>query len=300
MLKNQKPQELKAWQKLQKNSIYDKRTLKTRFYEDSERFAKYHVNWDGILFDFSKNQMGSETFSLFQELLEEAGVREAIQQQQSGEKINVTEDRAVLHTALRNMGDKAIFVDGKDVMPGVKASWAQLAAFSNEVRSGAWKGFTDKRIKHVVNIGIGGSDLGPRMVINALKPFQTEEITFHFVANIDGADLHEVLQKIDPETTLFIVASKTFTTQETMTNANSAKSWFLSNGGQDTDVAKHFVAVSTNAEGVAKFGIDTENMFGFWDWVGGRYSVWSSIGLPVVLAIGFQGFQEFLSGAHAG
>ena len=299
MLKNQKPQELKAWQKLQKNSIYDKRTLKTRFYEDSERFAKYHVNWDGILFDFSKNQMGSETFSLFQELLEEAGVREAIQQQQSGEKINVTEDRAVLHTALRNMGDKAIFVDGKDVMPGVKASWAQLAAFSNEVRSGAWKGFTGKRIKQVVNIGIGGSDLGPRMVINALKPFQTEEITFHFVANIDGADLHEVLQKIDPETTLFIVASKTFTTQETMTNANSAKSWFLSNGGQDTDVAKHFVAVSTNAEGVAKFGIDTENMFGFWDWVGGRYSVWSSIGLPVVLAIGFQGFQEFLSGAHA-
>ena len=299
MLKNQKPQELKAWQKLQKNSIYDKRTLKTRFYEDSERFAKYHVNWDGILFDFSKNQMGSETFSLFQELLEEAGVREAIQQQQSGEKINVTEDRAVLHTALRNMGDKSIFVDGKDVMPGVKASWAQLAAFSNEVRSGAWKGFTGKRIKHVVNIGIGGSDLGPRMVINALKPFQTEEITFHFVANIDGADLHEVLQKIDPETTLFIVASKTFTTQETMTNANSAKSWFLSNGGRDTDVAKHFVAVSTNAEGVAKFGIDTENMFGFWDWVGGRYSVWSSIGLPVVLAIGFQGFQEFLSGAHA-
>ena len=299
MLKNQKPQELKAWQKLQKNSIYDKRTLKTRFYEDSERFAKYHVNWDGILFDFSKNQMGSETFSLFQELLEEAGVREAIQQQQSGEKINVTEDRAVLHTALRNMGDKAIFVDGKDVMPGVKASWAQLAAFSNEVRSGAWKGFTGKRIKHVVNIGIGGSDLGPRMVINALKPFQTEEITFHFVANIDGADLHEVLQKIDPETTLFIVASKTFTTQETMTNANSAKSWFLSNGGQDTDVAKHFVAVSTNGEGVAKFGIDTKNMFGFWDWVGGRYSVWSSIGLPVVLAIGFQGFQEFLSGAHA-
>ena len=299
MLKNQKPQELKAWQKLQKNSIYDKRTLKTRFYEDSERFAKYHVNWDGILFDFSKNQMGSETYSLFQELLEEAGVREAIQQQQSGEKINVTEDRAVLHTALRNMGDKAIFVDGKDVMPGVKASWAQLAAFSNEVRSGAWKGFTGKRIKHVVNIGIGGSDLGPRMVINALKPFQTEEITFHFVANIDGADLHEVLQKIDPETTLFIVASKTFTTQETMTNANSAKSWFLSNGGQDTDVAKHFVAVSTNAEGVAKFGIDTENMFGFWDWVGGRYSVWSSIGLPVVLAIGFQGFQEFFSGAHA-
>lgn len=299
MLKNQKPQELKAWQKLQKNSIYDKRTLKTRFYEDSERFAKYHVNWDGILFDFSKNQMGSETFSLFQELLEEAGVREAIQQQQSGEKINVTEDRAVLHTALRNMGDKAIFVDGKDVMPGVKASWAQLAIFSNAVRSGAWKGYTGKRIKHVVNIGIGGSDLGPRMVINALKPFQTEEITFHFVANIDGADLHEILQKIDPETTLFIVASKTFTTQETMTNANSAKSWFLSNGGHDTDVAKHFVAVSTNAEGVAKFGIDTENMFGFWDWVGGRYSVWSSIGLPVVLSIGFQGFQDFLSGAHA-
>ena len=299
MLKNQKPQELKAWQKLQKNSIYDKRTLKIRFYEDSERFSKYHVNWDGILFDFSKNHMGSETFSLFQELLEEAGVREAIIQQQSGEKINVTEDRAVLHTALRNMSDKPILVDGKDVMPGVKASWAQLATFSNEVRSGAWKGYTGKRIKHVVNIGIGGSDLGPRMVINALKPFQTEEMTFHFVANVDGADLYEILKKVDPETTLFIVASKTFTTQETMTNANSAKSWFLENGGQDDDVARHFVAVSTNAEGVAEFGIDTENMFGFWDWVGGRYSVWSSIGLPVVLSIGFQGFQEFLNGAHA-
>jgi glucose-6-phosphate isomerase len=174
-----------------------------------------------------------------------------------------------------------------------------LATFSSEVRSGNWKGHSGKRITDVVNIGIGGSDLGPRMVINALKPFVTDEMNFHFVANVDGADLHEVLKKVDAETTLFIIASKTFTTQETMQNANSAKNWFLNNGGSQEDVAKHFVAVSTNAEGVSGFGIDTKNMFGFWDWVGGRYSVWSAIGLPVILAIGFQGFQEFLSGAHA-
>jgi glucose-6-phosphate isomerase len=299
MLKNLKPTDLKAWHKLQKNSIYDKRTLKTRFYEDSERFNKYHIKWDGILFDFSKNHMGSETFALFQELLEEADVRTAIKQQQSGEKINVTENRAVLHTALRNMSEDPIYVDGEDVMPGVRDSWAKLATFSSEVRSGNWKGHSGKRITDVVNIGIGGSDLGPRMVINALKPFVTDEMNFHFVANVDGADLHEVLKKVDAETTLFIIASKTFTTQETMQNANSAKNWFLNNGGSQEDVAKHFVAVSTNAEGVAGFGIDTKNMFGFWDWVGGRYSVWSAIGLPVILAIGFQGFQEFLSGAHA-
>ena len=299
MLKNFAPTELKAWKKLQDNYKNDKRTLKTRFYEDTDRFNKYHVKWDGILFDFSKNIMGSETFALFQDLMEEAGVREAIAAQQGGDKINVTEGRAVLHTALRNMSGDPIMVDGEDVMPAVKESWAKLAAFSNEVRSGAWKGHTGKRITDVVNIGIGGSDLGPRMVIGALKPFVTDEMNFHFVANVDGADLHEVLKKVDAETTLFIIASKTFTTQETMKNAQSAKNWFLNNGGSEASVAKHFVAVSTNADGVAGFGIDTKNMFGFWDWVGGRYSVWSAIGLPVILAIGFQGFQEFLSGAHA-
>jgi glucose-6-phosphate isomerase len=298
MLKNIKPTELKAWKKLKKNFENDKRTLKTRFFEDPERFSKYHIKWDGILFDYSKNIFGSETFALFQELLEEAGVRDAIAQQQSGAKINVTENRAVLHTALRNMSDQPILVDGKDVMPDVHESWAALAKFSNEVRSGSWKGHTGKRITDVVNIGIGGSDLGPRMVINALKPFVTDEMNFHFVANVDGADLWEVLKKVNHETTLFIIASKTFTTQETMKNANSAKSWFLSQGASATDVAKHFVAVSTNAEGVAGFGIDTNNMFGFWDWVGGRYSVWSAIGLPVILAIGWQGFQDFLRGAH--
>src|SRR5210317_203021 len=299
MLKNINPTELKAWKKLQKNFDNDKRTLKTRFFEDPDRFNKYHIKWDGLLFDFSKNHIGSETFSLFKELLNEANVREAIQMQQGGAKINVTENRAVLHTALRNMSGDPILVDGEDVMPGIRDSWAKLAAFSNEIRSGAWKGHTGKRITAVVNIGIGGSDLGPRMVINALRPFVTEEMDFHFVANVDGADLHEVLRKVDAETTLFIIASKTFTTQETMKNANSAKQWFLNHGGTESAVAKHFVAVSTNAEGVAGFGIDTKNMFGFWDWVGGRYSVWSAIGLPVILAIGFQGFQEFLSGAHA-
>jgi glucose-6-phosphate isomerase len=299
MLKNINPTELKAWKRLQKNFDNDKRTLKTRFFEDPDRFNKYHIKWDGLLFDFSKNHIGSETFALFKELLNEANVREAIQMQQGGAKINATENRAVLHTALRNMTGDPITVDGEDVMPGIRDSWAKLAAFSNEIRSGAWKGHTGRRITDVVNIGIGGSDLGPRMVINALRPFVTDEMNFHFVANVDGADLHEVLRKVHSETTLFIIASKTFTTQETMKNANSAKQWFLNNGGAESSVAKHFVAVSTNAEGVAGFGIDTKNMFGFWDWVGGRYSVWSAIGLPVILAIGFQGFREFLSGAHA-
>jgi glucose-6-phosphate isomerase len=299
MLKNINPTELKAWKRLQKNFDNDKRTLKTRFFEDPDRFNKYHIKWDGLLFDFSKNHIGSETFALFKELLNEANVREAIQMQQGGAKINATENRAVLHTALRNMTGDPITVDGEDVMPGIRDSWAKLAAFSNEIRSGAWKGHTGKRITDVVNIGIGGSDLGPRMVINALRPFVTDQMNFHFVANVDGADLHEVLRKVHSETTLFIIASKTFTTQETMKNANSAKQWFLNNGGAESSVAKHFVAVSTNAEGVAGFGIDTKNMFGFWDWVGGRYSVWSAIGLPVILAIGFQGFREFLSGAHA-
>ena len=282
MLKNINPTELTTWKKLKDNFENDKRTLKTRFFEDPERFSKYNIKWDGILFDYSKNIFGSETFTLFQELLDEAGVREAIQQQQSGAKINVTEGRAVLHTALRNMSGNAIEVDGKDVMPDVKSVWAKLAAFSNDVRSGEWNGCTGKRITDVVNIGIGGSDLGPRMVINALKPFVTEDMNFHFVANVDGADLWEVLKKVNHETTLFIIASKTFTTQETMKNAHSAKEWFLAEGGAPSDVAKHFVAVSTNADGVSKFGIDTNNMFGFWDWVGGRYSVWSAIGLPVI------------------
>lgn len=299
MLKNISPTQLKTWKKLQENYITDKRTLKTRFFEDSDRFNKYHIEHNGILFDYSKNIIGSLTCSLFSELLDEAGVRDAINLQQSGDKINVTEGRAVLHTALRNLSGNPIFVDGKDVMPEVEASWAKLAAFSNEVRSGAWKGHTGKRITDVVNIGIGGSDLGPRMVINALKPFVTDEMNFHFVANVDGADLFEVLKKVKSDTTLFIVASKTFTTQETMTNANSAKAWFLEQSGtQESDVAKHFVAVSTNANGVSEFGIDTKNMFEFWDWVGGRYSVWSAIGLPVILAIGFQRFKEFLAGAH--
>lgn len=299
MLKNTNPTTYTAWKKLKKNFEADKRTLKTRFFEDPDRFQKYHVKFDGILFDFSKNRMGSETFALFQELLEEAGVREALKQQQSGAVINATEGRAVLHTALRNFSNRPILVNGEDVMPGVRDSWAKMAAFTNEVRSGAWKGYTGKRITDVVNIGIGGSDLGPRMVVKALQPFVTDDMNFHFVANVDGADLYEVLRKVNAETTLFIIASKTFTTQETMKNANSAKAWFLKHGGSESDVAKHFVAVSTNKEGVEGFGIDSKNMFGFWDWVGGRYSVWSAIGLPVVLAIGFQAFQEFLKGAHA-
>lgn len=297
MFKNTSPNTLSAWKSLEENITEDQRTIKTRFATNAERFDTYHVYTDGLFFDYSKNRIGTDSFALLQQLLEESGVRDAIKAQQQGEKINATEGRAVLHTALRHFGDSPIHVDGKDIMPDVRESRAQLQAFSERVRSGQWKGHTGKTIQHVVNIGIGGSDLGPRMVTTALKPFAKKDLALHFVANVDGADLHETLQLIDPETTLFIIASKTFTTQETMTNAQSAKDWFLSNGGTQDAIAKHFVAVSTNAAEVSVFGIDTANMFGFWNWVGGRFSIWSAIGLPVILSIGWDNYEQFLRGA---
>ena len=297
MLKNCNPTNTKSWQTLQEHTTdWSKKPLVELFKSEPNRFAEFSVNWKNLLFDFSKTHVNRKTIDLFKLLFEEVELGKAIQSQFRGDAINKTENRAVLHTALRDQTDTPIVVDGEDVKPGIKAVLGRIEKFSNKIRSGAWKGFTGKPIKHVVNIGIGGSDLGPKMVTEALKPYQHEALQFHFVSNVDGADLHETLNKIEADETLFIIASKTFTTQETMTNAHSARSWFLKSGNEN-DIAKHFTAVSTNATAVTDFGIDTENMFGFWDWVGGRYSVWSAIGLPVVLSIGFENFTSFLSGA---
>jgi glucose-6-phosphate isomerase len=299
MLKRFNPTQLPAWQELKKHHTAIKLTpLAQLFAQDDNRFDGFSIRQEGLLFDYSKNHFTDRTLALFEELFREAGLNEAIKEQYSGELINETENRAVLHTALRNRSNNPVMVDGKDVMPDVNRVLNQLNHFSEKVRSGAWKGFSGKAIKNIVNIGIGGSDLGPKMVTEALKPFQAKHLNFYFVSNVDGADMHETLKAVEAETTLFIIASKTFTTQETMTNAHTARNWFLMHAGEEY-VAKHFVAVSTNAAAVADFGIDTKNMFGFWDWVGGRYSVWSAIGLPVILSIGFEKFSQFLAGAYA-
>ena len=271
--------------------------MRELFANDPERFNKFSIEYAGILYDFSKNRATEKTIDLLVALAEEAGLKEKIEAMFTGEKINVTERRAVLHTALRNRCNTPVFVDGKDVMPDVNRVLAKMKDFSGRVRSGEWKGYTGKAITDVVNIGIGGSDLGPCMVCEALTPYQTN-ITPHFVSNVDGTHIAETLKKLDPETTLFIIASKTFTTQETMTNAETAKAWFLRSAKDEKAVAKHFVALSTNRDAVEKFGIDPENMFEFWNWVGGRYSLWSAIGLSIALAVGFENFEELLSGAH--
>lgn len=298
MLSKTNPIQLPSWKFLEEHfSELRQKHLERLFSENANRFSEFSITKQGLLFDFSKNHLTPETIELFKKLFAEAGMAEAIEAQFSGEAINETEKRAVLHTALRNRSGKPVNVDGKDVMPDVLAVLHQMRDFSEQVRSGAWKGYTSKAIKNIVNIGIGGSDLGPKMVFEALKPYKHPDLNFFFVSNVDGADIYETLKQVNPEETLFIVASKTFTTQETMTNAHTARNWFLESA-TETDVAKHFVAVSTNAKAVSDFGIDTANMFGFWDWVGGRYSVWSAIGLPVVLSIGFEKFEEFLSGAH--
>jgi glucose-6-phosphate isomerase len=251
-----------------------------------------------MLFDFSKNRINDETLPLLLQLAREAQLENWRDRMFAGEKINITENRAVLHTALRNRSNRPVLVDGVDVMPEVKAVLAQMRDFSEKVRSGAWLGYTGKRITDVVNIGIGGSDLGPVMVCDALKPYASADLAVHFVSNIDGAHLMRALEKCQPETTLFIVASKTFTTQETMTNAISARTWFLNKAQDNAHVAKHFVALSTNAKAVTDFGIDQANMFAFWDWVGGRYSLWSAIGLSIALYVGMDHFEALLSGAH--
>lgn len=272
--------------------------LKDLFAQDGERFEKFSILFEDILVDYSKNRIDDTTIALLIQLAKECKLDEAIKAMYSGEKINVTEDRPVLHIALRNQSNKAIFVEGKDVMPEVNKVLVKMEKFSNAIISEEWKGYTGKAITDIVNIGIGGSDLGPVMVTEALKAYKTR-LNLHFVSNIDGTHLAETLKKVNPETTLFLVASKTFTTQETMTNAHSAREWFLKSGAQQTDIAKHFAALSTNAKDVAAFGIDTENMFEFWDWVGGRYSLWSAIGLSICLGIGYDNFKQLLAGAHA-
>ncbi|MBK0381283.1 glucose-6-phosphate isomerase [Mucilaginibacter segetis] len=274
------------------------KSLKELFDADDQRFEKFSLQFEDILLDYSKNRIDEETLALLIQLAKECSLKQAIDAMFSGEKINVTEGRPVLHIALRNRSNTPIYAEGEDVMPEVNRVLAQMETFSNKIISGEWKGFTGKAITDVVNIGIGGSDLGPVMVTEALKAYKNH-LNMHFVSNVDGTHITETLKKVDPETTLFLIASKTFTTQETMGNAHSARDWFIANGGADEDVAKHFVALSTNTEGVEKFGIDTNNMFEFWDWVGGRYSLWSAIGLSISLSVGFDNFTRLLSGAHA-
>jgi len=272
--------------------------LRDLFAYDAKRFEKFSILFEEILFDYSKNRIDEQTIALLIQLARECKLDDAIEAMFSGEPINKTENRAVLHTALRNVGGTPVLVDGKDVMPEVNAVLDHMKMFSEEVISGVWKGYSGKEITDVVNIGIGGSDLGPVMVTEALKSYKTR-LNVHFVSNVDGTHIVEVLQKLNAETTMFLIASKTFTTQETMANAHSARDWFLTNGGTEEGIAQHFVALSTNTKAVADFGIDTKNMFEFWDWVGGRYSLWSAIGLSIVLSIGFDNFKELLAGAHA-
>lgn len=276
----------------------NEKTLKQLFAQDGERFKKFSILFEDILVDYSKNRIDDTTMALLIQLAKECKLDEAIKAMYSGEVINQTEGRPVLHIALRNQSNHPILVDGKDVMPDVNAVLAKMEKFSNSIISEEWKGYTGKAITDIVNIGIGGSDLGPVMVTEALKAYKTR-LNLHFVSNIDGTHLAEALKVVDPETTLFLVASKTFTTQETMTNAHSAREWFLKSGAETADIAKHFAALSTNAKDVSAFGIDTDNMFEFWDWVGGRYSLWSAIGLSISLGIGFDNFKQLLAGAHA-
>ena len=273
--------------------------MKDLFASDKDRFSKYSLALPDILFDYSKNIITEDTMHLLLQLAEECGLRDAIDAMFSGEKINVTEDRSVLHTALRNFSGKPVLSDGKDVMGEVKAVLDHMKTFCGQVHSGQWTGYTGKKIKYFVNIGIGGSDLGPVMVTEALRPYWIEGIQSYFVSNVDGTDISEALKKVTPDETIFLVASKTFTTQETMTNAQTARQWFLKAAGDEAHIAKHFVALSTNEKDVVAFGIDRRNMFVFWDWVGGRYSLWSAIGLSIALTVGFDHFEQLLKGAYA-
>ncbi|KGQ34573.1 glucose-6-phosphate isomerase [Gallibacterium anatis] len=298
-MKNINPTSTKAWQALLQHQKAQKDvTIQQLFAQQPDRFDRYSLKFnDDILVDFSKNRFTDETLTLLRQLIDETAVKDAIESMFSGEKINRTENRAVLHTALRNRSNTPVYVDGKDVMPEVNAVLAKMKSFCERVISGEWKGYSGKAITDVINIGIGGSDLGPYMVTEALRPYKNH-LTMHFVSNVDGTHIAETLKKVDPETTLVLVASKTFTTQETMTNAHSAREWFLAKAKDEAYIAKHFAALSTNAKAVAEFGIDIDNMFEFWDWVGGRYSLWSAIGLSIALSIGFDNFEALLSGAH--
>ena len=300
MLPNHPFTQLPAYGQLQAHyDALNGRHLRDLFAEDPERFAKFTRQFEDILLDFSKNRITGETLGLLLQLAEQAGLSDAIGRLFSGDAINQTESRAVLHVALRNRANTPIVVDGKDIMPEVNEVLTRMKSFTERVRSGKWKGYTGSAITDVVNIGIGGSDLGPVMVTEALKPYADDQkLRVHFVSNVDGVHIYETLQTVRPETTLFLIASKTFTTQETMTNAQTARQWFLDNGGQEGDIAKHFAALSTNKQAVETFGINPDNMFGFWDWVGGRYSLWSAIGLSIALYVGFDNFEELLTGGH--
>ncbi|WP_445373843.1 glucose-6-phosphate isomerase [Photorhabdus tasmaniensis] len=299
-MKNINPSQTSAWKALEQHFAQIKSIhIRELFEQDKDRFAKFSATFDDqMLVDFSKNRITTETLEKLQVLAKETDVASAIRSMFSGEKINRTEERAVLHIALRNRSNTPILVDGEDVMQQINAVLAKMKNFSQRVVNGEWKGYTGKAMTDVVNIGIGGSDLGPYMVTEALKPYKNH-LNMHFVSNVDGTHIAETLKALNPETTLFLIASKTFTTQETMTNAHSARDWFLKTAGDEAHVAKHFAALSTNEQEVKKFGIDTQNMFEFWDWVGGRYSLWSAIGLSIALAIGFDNFEQLLSGAHA-
>lgn len=289
---------LPVWQKLsQHQQNIASLHMRDLFAQDAKRFDKFSLKFADILFDYSKHRITDETLPMLFQLAREAKIEEWRDKMFAGEKINITENRAVLHTALRNRANTPVMVDGRDVMPDVNAVLTQMREFSDKVRNGSWNGYTGKRITDIVNVGIGGSDLGPVMVCDALKPYASPDLKVHFVSNIDGAHLMRALNVCNPETTLFIVASKTFTTQETMTNARSARAWFLDAAKDNAHVAKHFVALSTNAKAVQDFGIDTANMFAFWDWVGGRYSLWSAIGLSIALYVGMDNFEDLLTGA---
>jgi len=290
------PTQTEAWKKLKSHFVDNEFNLKNLFSEDKDRFSKFSIQKDNILLDYSKNLINEETMQLLLQLAEECKLGDAIEKMFTGDRINQTENRAVLHTALRNFGENEILVNNKNVNKDVQRVLSQMKIFSEKIISGEHKGFSGKEITDVVNIGIGGSDLGPVMVCNALKHYKTR-LNVHFVSNVDGNHLAEVVKNLNPDTTLFIVASKTFTTQETMTNALSAREWFLRKG-KEADVAKHFVALSTNVEAVKSFGIAEENIFEFWDWVGGRYSLWSAIGLSIVLAVGYDNFEKLLKGAQ--
>jgi glucose-6-phosphate isomerase len=293
------PTRLEAWKALEAHHKQIEHVhMRDLFRDDPKRFDKFSLRFNDILYDFSKNRVTDQTMSLLFELARQSDLKGWTEKMFTGQKINITEDRAVLHVALRNRSNRPILVDGKDVMPEVNAVLAHMREFSEAIRSGAWKGYTGKPITDVINIGIGGSDLGPVMATEALKPFSKKGLRVHFVSNVDGTHMAETLKQLSPETALFIVASKTFTTQETMTNATTAKEWFLKTAGDVRHVAKHFVALSTNEQEVTKFGIDRKNMFAFWDWVGGRYSLWSAIGLSIAVYIGMDNFEEMLTGGH--
>lgn len=298
MLPRIKPTKTNAWKQLiAHQSEISSLHMKTLFAADPQRFQQFSIVWGQFLVDYSKNRINSTTLELLRSLAAECGLKESIEAQFSGVAINETERRAVLHTALRNRSNQPVMVEGRNIMPDVNAVLAQMKSFSNAVIAGDWKGYSGKAITDVVNIGIGGSDLGPVMVTEALKAYKTR-LNLHFVSNVDGTHMAECLKALNPETTLFLVASKTFTTQETMTNAHSARAWFLEAAKEEAHIAKHFAALSTNTKAVLDFGIDPANMFQFWDWVGGRYSLWSAIGLSIALGIGFDHFEALLEGAH--